>query len=517
MSWANSRPGSDDSEDDKKQSSGAPDSSSTNGVSSRASQLSLAEAVSSDSSGSAKPKRSLTEMAEDNLNYSLGGFLTVAKQQKLRGVNRFFNQTIGEDIALNAQLACHHVLTGQPEELLKLLVKDPDIFFHKYPEVTFKAAGQVFYDVSPCDLIYFLCDDDMWNKVKAFAVDLPEEKRTPFLEKWQQQQTAIGKGGADLLYVTSNTPPQYASCFAIQENFDVWGGNTSIIIGLKNPDGVVCWKSLDNQVHLYYANPKTKTLEPIKRRDLSNTQQATYDAFNRRILDTMIYMRPEGSARAERSSDEVHRLFQDIFLNSTTNEPIKLTREGIHYKEDGVDYIDTHYDANRVDNAYLKGIHLYLTADAEQNLERRRALYDEVHRVWRTECANALKKRIWVVQRYCEENRPFYPLPNFNEPPFRRSLMIYNRKTDQNELLFDTKTEQFLSGFGQDDVRVGFSIYKGAEAGATGACGREVAQRGTWRWRSDLIAENRLTVDATNTIEIPIKLPTPSTGIAPGF
>lgn len=491
MGDTHSKPGSDDAEDNKKQSSSeAPDISLTN------------EASSSGTASANKPKeRSDLDVPDKVFKYSIGEFLTVQEQQKLRGVNLFFMQTIGEDRALNARLACRHVLTGQPEELLKLLSKDPEIFFHPYPEVTFKAAGQVYYNVSPADLVYFLCDDDMWGQVKVFAANLPEEQRTPFFEKWQAQQQAMGKGGADLLYVTGDTPPQYANCFETTDTINVFGDNQSLTRPLlKNPDGIVCWKSPNNQVHLYYANPATKALEPIDvSKDLSDIQRSDYEVFKASMTSME-------SNTVRRSSNAEHSLFKAILRNRQTHQPIKLTREGIHYKQDGIDYCDTHHDFNRLTNAYLKCIRLYQAARAERNSERRQALRDEANSVWRAELARLQKKVIWLLQRFCEKNRLFYPLPNFNEPPFRRSLMIHNPITDKKELLFDVKTELFLSGFGIDDSNSGFALCKGW-SGPIGSL--ELSVFGD----DDLIAENRLTVDATNAVEIPIELPPPVAGL----
>ncbi|OGV37959.1 MAG: hypothetical protein A3E88_03450 [Legionellales bacterium RIFCSPHIGHO2_12_FULL_35_11] len=513
MNGKRSKPGSEDAEDDKKRSSkkrssDTPDTLLTNEALSSA-DLPI-KSFSSSSFGTDNHKNGITDLPDALLKYRIGDYSTLKEQQKLRGVNRFFNQTIGEDRALNARIACYHVLTGQPEKLLKLLAKDPEIFFHTYPEISFKAAEQVYYNVSTVDLVYFLCDDDIWNKIKAFATNLPEDKRTPFFETWQKQQQAMGKGGADLLYVTSDKPPQYENCLETTEIFDVVLENKSLTRALlKNPDGIVCWKYRDNQVHLYYANPVTKVLEPIDvSKTLSETQQTAVDAFK----SDMTKMRPN---TVRRSSNAEHGLFKDIFSNRQTHQPIKLLRAGIHYKQDGIDTIDTHHDFNRLTNAYLKCIDLSQAAVAEQNPERNKALYTEADRVWRSELGRLQKEVIWVIQRFCEKKRPFCPLPNnFNASPFLRSFMIYNWRTDKQELLFDVKANEFLANFGVDS-NSGFAIYKGEWEGWLGS----ILGRGSGASRGgviDLIAKNRLSVDATNTVEIPIELPAPIAGLKLG-
>ncbi len=425
------------------------------------------------------------------------------EQSKLRLVNCFFNQAISENTPFNARLACYHVLTGQPEALLKLLTKDPALFFHTYPEVVFKAANQIFYNVSPADLVYFLCDDDMWNKVKVFAADLPEEQRLPFFETWQEQQKAMGKGGADLLYVTGDNPPEYKHCFEKTDTLNVWGHNQFLNRTLlKNPDGIVCWKGRNNQVHWYYANPETKTLDPIKLTEFSDMQQTAYDAFKASIIN----MEPN---TVRRSSNVERALFEAIFRNRQTDALIKLTQEGIHYKQDGIDYIDTHHDFNRLTNIYLKCARLCQAANAEQNHERQSKLYNKADSIWRSELGQLQKEVIWLLQRYCEENRQFYPFPNFNKPPFRRCLMVYNWITFEEELLFDVKTERFSLNFGNDDSNSGFAISKGSYT--TGSV--SFAWRGRGLVVADLIAENRLTIDATNAVERLIELPAPGAGL----
>jgi len=491
--------------DNKKQSSGAPGLS-TNEVSSSAPQPSSAGVVYSNSSGTAKPKTPITALPQDVLKHCvIGKYLTPQAQVKLRLVSRFFDNIISKDKPLNARLACNHILTGQPEELLKLLAKDPELFFHKYPEVSFQAAEQVYYKVSPTDLVYFLCDDDMWEQVKTFAENLPKKKRMLFFEDWKKQQQAMGKGGADLLYVTGDNPPQYEDCFETTETFSLFGINQSLTRALlKNPDGIVCWKKDgDSQLYFYSPNRKTKVLESIDiNKVLSETQQNAYESFKER----MKRMEPN---TVRRSSNAEHALFKDILSDRQAHQPIKLTRHGIHYKQNDIEYCDTHRDFNRLNNAYLKCIHLYQAADAEQRRERRDALYDEVNKVWRSELGRILKELIWLLQRYCEENRPFSSLSNFSESSFQRSLMIDNYWIcGCKALLFNVKTGEFLSDFAAES---GFAIYKGSSSTHAHGLSGYVPIGGGYRAGVDLIAENKLTVEAVNAVERPVELPTAET------
>ena len=492
---------SDASEDDKKQSSAeAVDAFSTNETSS--SPTPLVDSLLTSSSGKAKLKMTLTDLPDDLLKYSIGDYLTLQECQNLSRVNRFFNQKIGEDRSLNARLACYHVLTGQPNELRKLLVKDPDLFFHQVPEVTFGAAGQVYYKVSPADLVYFLCDDDMWIKVKAFAINLPEDKCMPFFVKWQKQQQAMGQGGADLLYVAGDTPPQYEKCFETTETFNIHAKNYTLTRTLlKNPDGIVCWKDGNNQVNLYYVNPATKVLEPIDISEtLSETEKSAVDAFKA----DMIKMEPN---TVRRSNNAEHGLFKDVFSHNQTHQPIELIRAGIHYKQDGIDTIDTHHDFNRLTNAYLKCIRLYKAVHSAWNPEREKTLIIEGDSVWRAELGRIQKEVIWLLQRFCESNRRFSHLPNnFNSSPFRRGFLIHYWQTREFEWLFDVTTGEFSKDFGVDSDS-GFAIRKGGYQAERYNSMGEAGQ-----FECDLIAQNRLNLDATNAVEIPIELPAPVAG-----
>lgn len=393
--------------------------------------------------------------------------------------------------ALPQRTADYLVLTGRPESLIKILQKDPTIFFRKYEKST-DAAGQTFYNVSPADLISFICDDDMQMQVNHFAQQLPVEQREKFFTQWQVHHASRGRGGADLVLVTGAHPPQYASICNVTHTFNVLGETNTIERALlKNPDGMICWRDPDNRLHWYYANHDTQTLEPIDiPLELQAAHQADYEAFVARMLN----MEPN---TARRSSNQEHALIQALMRHQDSQEPVRLAREGIHYRQDGIDYIDTHYDFNRIVNAYLKYIRLH------NNRNHR-----EDNRVWRAELGHVQREVMWLVQRYCEINRLFLPLAdNYKETPFvRASLEIFNYNTRNMERLFDAKTGKFAPGFGRDNIHSGFAIYVGCRVVLPGA-GRGVAaaMRGDVGGGdgsvADLVAVNRLCVDATQNVE----------------
>ena len=430
----------------------------------------------------------------DNVLGYISEYLTPEEEARLRMVNpvskrperealRATDASMTTFFAPPQRTANYLVLTGRPEYLIKILQKDPTIFFRKYEKST-DAADQTFYNVSPADLISFICDDDMQMQVNQFAQHLPEKQRETFFTKWQLQHASRGRGGADLVMVTGAHPPQYASICSVTQTFDVVGETKTVQRALlKNPDGVICRKAPDNQLLWYYANHDTKTLEPIDiPLEFQAGHQADYGAFVTRMT-TM------ESNTARRSSNQEHALIKAIMRHQNSKQPICLVREGISYRQDGVDFIDTHYDFNRIVNAYLKCIRLYNNRD-----------YNEFYSVLLRELGPVQLDVMWLVQRYCEINRSFWPLAdNYKETPFVRSVETYNYDTGNMERIFDAKTGRFVPGFSLYNHDSGFVIYKGAALyGCCGPCGLMLKGRSV---AADLVAVNRLCVDATQNAE----------------
>lgn len=464
------------------------------------------------STGSITKKDVLSKLPNNVIGH-ISEYLTPEEESRLRVAKPVMSRSERE--ALRAQgitpplttffappqrTANYLVLTGRPEYLLKMLQKDPTIFFRTYEQST-DAAGQTFYKVSPADLIYFLCDDDMQMQVNYFAQHLPVEQRETFFGEWQTHHDSRGRGGADLVLVRGAHPPQYANICNVTHTFNVAGRTNTVEQALlKNPDGVICWKDSNNQLHWYYANHETQTLESIDiPLELQAAHQADYDAFVARMLN----MEPN---TARRSSNQEHALIKAIMQHQNSKQPIHLVREGIHYRQDGIDFIDTHYDFNRIVNAYLKYTRLYNNGN-----------HTEGDRVWRAELGHVQREVMWLVQRYCEINRSFWPLAvNYKETPFvRSSLEIYNCNIGNTEHIFDAKTGKFAPGFGLDNRDSGFAIYKAGWLGGWVTRGVACLRRGgVMAWSgAALRAVNRLCVDATQNVE---SRPEISVSISPG-
>ena len=452
------------------------------------------------SSSAADKEEALSKLSNvmRHVGQHIGEFLTPEEEARLRAAKPELKREEREALraegitpALTAffvppqRTANYLVLTGRPEHLVRLLEKDPMMFFKKHEQIT-DAAEQIFYNVSPADLISFVCDDDMLMLVNAFAQRLPEAVRAEFFAHWEAHHASRGLGGADLVKYTGEHPPQYANICGVTNTFDVLGDTlTTQRPLLKNPNGIICWQAPDNQLHWYYANQDTQTLEPIEiPQALLAAHQTDYDAFSERMTN----MEP---MTARRSSNQEHALIEALMQHKKSHKPIRLVREGIHYRQDGIDYIDTHYDFNRLSNAYLKCFRLYHNNN-----------YAEGDRVWRAELGHVQREVMWLIQRYCERNRSFWPLAdNYKETPFVRSpVEIYNYNTRNMERIFDTSAGKFSVGFGLDNFHSGFAIYKGPAGCVRGAArlAGGLPPRGA---RADLVAISRLSIDATQNLD----------------
>ena len=456
--------------------------------------------LSSSSACSAADEDALSKLS--HVMQHVGEFLTPEEEARLRAVKPALKRVERE--ALSAQgispplttffvapqrTANYLVLTGRPEHLIRMLDKDPMIFFKKHEQII-DAAGQIFYNVSPADLISFVCDDDMLYKVNSFAQRLPDAVCADFFAYWKTHHASRGRGGADLVKFTGEHPPQYAHICGVTNTFNIMDDNTLTTQRplLKNPDGIICWQAPDNQLHWYYANKETQLLEQI------DMPQALLEAYLPEYNALAAYMNDMEPMTARRSSNQEHALIQALMQHKKTHKPIRLVRDGIHYRQDGIDFIDTHHDFNRLTNAYLKCIRLY-------NNQK----YNEGNRVWRAELGRVQREVMWLIQRYCEVNRSFWPLAdNYKVTPFVRSpVEIYNYYSRNTERIFDVKTGRFCAVSGLGNLDFGFAIYKGRTDGWWGeghwAVGLEAGE--SWPVEADLVSTVRLGIDATQNLD----------------
>lgn len=388
-------------------------------------------------------------------------------------LNRHKNLTLFKDVLTEMDIA-HYVLTGSLERLISALKFNPDIFFKRFRQIK-DAAGQVFYNVSCADLIDFLRDGDMQNQVITFASSLPLKECQLFFNNWEDQRSDRARGGADLVNVNIDpTTMQFNDILVVSRPCDSLNSSREQCFSLlKNPNGIIYYANAEKE-HWYYADSITKTIERI---DISEELLIQHKNAYTKFISRMNNMEPFS---ARRSSNNEHQLIETLMHIAQTKKAIQIVREGIKYTQNGVDYCDTHYDFNRIYNAYRKCIRLY-----EENKKA------QADAVWRGQVGHTLREVMHLIQRLCEENRPFYPLPK-TRTAFIRSFKIKNLKTGAHDLIFDVKKGAFHTDFGCNSA-TGFSIYKcsakiAEAAGKGGIMNKAMGWVRAWHCWQDLIA-----------------------------
>jgi hypothetical protein len=376
--------------------------------------------------------------------------------------------------ALNAAKAAYplllNVVKANLDGLKNQVRANPELFFKK-GQIT-DLDGQTFYNVSPYQLITFLCDDDMKRqimpliprtfRVKRGALDV--EIPTAPLRK--QQYAEIDSGGADLVKMDRDpTTLQFEEVTRFITRYRMYGRPTAVTFPLlENPDGIIYYREPQLKlVHLYYVNQKTQTIKLLRPKTNSIEEQRALIKF----YASFVAMENNSSRR---SSNAEHELIAHTMQH-------QLSRKGIQYVHKGIHYCDSRMEF-RLINAYRKNIRLYQKRDVGDGDD-----------MWCRGVGEAQRQVLWVLQRLCESGRPFYPIPDFNEPPFRRGFTICNYHTGAHESV--CSAGGLVRGLGSD-----FAIYKRGGSPRAGL---------SWWWGLpeervprpfDLVAVNRLIEDA---------------------
>lgn len=335
------------------------------------------------------------------------------------------------------------VVQGDLTTLKSIAKRNPAALFQK--GVITDPRGRTFYDVSAWQLIVFLCDEDMKNHIMPLIPGM-------FKEKSQAQIAELGQGGPDLIKLARD--PQavafedFKGLTQFKQTFTLFDGTQNEVNFplLENVDGVVYYQDENKEVHFYYANRETKTIKPLIPDLKSEKEQQLFAQFK-----TSFEAMEMNSSR--RSSDAEHQLIAKLFN-------AKLQRQGIQYEQHGIRYQDSRTSFNLI-NAYRKNIRLYV--EAEQNNQ-----WEKADKDWREGVGKTQGEEMWLLQRICEKNRPFYPLPDhFNG--FVRALEFYNWSNPAGR-----KESVFAGGKLVVGLSSDFALYKGRLAGR--------AARG-WGWR----------------------------------
>lgn len=263
---------------------------------------------------------------------------------------------------------------------------------HTTPEIT-------YYNVSPYQLMTFLCDEKMKDDILHLVMPMSEELQL----KRQKQYSEIARGGADLVNMNQD-PSKLAFENVIRYTSSFYGTDMTFPL-LENPDGIIFYRNaLTRQDCYYYVNQKERTVSLIE--PIAGIEDESQELKRLHNLFGEIY---ENSAR--RSSDDEHALIKKIL-------GISLHREGIEYVQEGIKFRDTRADFNRIFATY------------RYCLEYQRHRSPNMDLMW-LEVGLVQRKVMWLLQRICEKNNPirfqFPSIPEVETSPFKRSFKVMDR------------------------------------------------------------------------------------------
>lgn len=311
------------------------------------------------------------------------------------------------DNRIETKLALTYVVQGKIALFLDLIKQNPSLFFEKYPEII-GPKGQRYFDVSTYMLIQFLCDRDM--KEKAMSL-IPKD----FDAIRNEQYAKMGCGGPDLVKLDRNPEKivDFKDLMEFKQTYTLFDGNQEEVTFslLENPDGIIFY-----QGQFYYANKEkheikllTSTLSPEDEKEFEQFK-ASFEGME------------NNSSR--RSSDKEYQLIAKLLQCS-------LVRQGIQYEQDGIRYRDSQAPFNNLLNAYRTSIRFYLKAEQGNN---NRALWDTADEFWCKNLGTAqAQSPIWVLQRFCEKNKPFYLFSDKHLGDFIRCDELYNYSSGKYE------------------------------------------------------------------------------------
>ena len=145
-----------------------------------------------------------------------------------------------------------NVVQGNLEALINQVVANPELYFKK-GQVT-DPSGTTYYNVSAYQLVKFLCDADMDERIRSLIPETIRVRRgTKDIDLdtqaiMEQQYAQIGCGGADLVKMDRDpTTLDFEEIMRFKTTYTVNGVPTAVSFPLlENPDGII-----------YYQNPVT--------------------------------------------------------------------------------------------------------------------------------------------------------------------------------------------------------------------------------------------------------------------
>ncbi len=203
----------------------------------------------------------------------------------------------------------------------------------------------------------------------------------------------------------------------------------------ENKDAIIYYQDENSNVNFYYANRETKA---IKKLSVCAYTKEDIQAFQALTLSFAIM--ENNSSR--RSSNTEHQLIETMLQ-------CKLHRDGIEYEQNGIHYRDSR-TSFRLINAYRTCIRLYEEVEYKSDDEK-------ANNYWCKTVGQAQGEEMWLLQRICEESRPFCPLPaNFDN--FKRGVTAYG---DPEADIDGENWDMLLDGKLNHELGWNFAIEKG--------------------------------------------------------
>ncbi len=274
------------------------------------------------------------------------------------------------------------VVQGNPEGLALIAKHKPEALFEKGRVIDLR--GRIFPSISAYQLTIFLCDEDMKKTIDPL---IPEELR----KKRQEQYAELGSGGADLIKLDVdplgaaekdfNAILTFKTTYTMDD--DIQREVTFPLF--ENKDAIIYYQDKKDNVNFYYANRETKAIKKLS--VCTNTEEdiQAFKAF------TLSFAEMENNS-SRRSSNTEQQLIEKIFKR-------KLHRDGIEYEQNGIRYRDSR-TSFRLINAYRTYIRLY--EESKKN-----GLGQKAYNYWCTGVGKAQGEEMWLLQRICEEGRPY--------------------------------------------------------------------------------------------------------------
>lgn len=387
----------------------------------------------------------------------IAGYLPMNDFLKLIRTNKGNHALFRPHLLSQKARAC--VVQGDVDTLIIVAQKDPNALFQK--GTTTDPRGRRFYNASAYQLIHFLCDVDMKQRLLPY---IPATFKT----ERNDQVKELGRGGADLVKLDRSPLSLDKKLFnglrQFKQRFNIFDGTPRVATFplLENVDGIIYYEDENAKAHFYFVRRESGAITLL---EPNLTSQK-----NKQLLDALIAsFEPMEMNSSRRSSDEEHQWIETLFGGT-------LHREGIHYEYRRKYYQDSRTPFHLI-NAYRKSARLF--EEASQNKR-----WDKADKSWCEEVGLAQGEEMWVLLCICAENLPFYPSPpDFNG--FKRGFVYYDSITNIAQKFFSAG--KLISDLGSDFALCKDSEHFGMDHAGSGG-------------PADLVVVNRLIEDAKATI-----------------